>query len=103
MCRIFRRQNPATYEAETRAIRLSGHVTSIRLEAAFWDILEQIAGHEGMALGRFVSTLHDEILFQEGKVQNFASLLRVTCLHYMRNRDAYLAELAARPQRRLVA
>jgi predicted DNA-binding ribbon-helix-helix protein len=103
MCRIFRRQNPATYAAETRAIRLSGHSTSIRLESAFWEILEQIASHEDMTLGRFISTLHDEILFQEGKVQNFASLLRVTCMHYLRNRDAYLAELAARPHRRLVA
>jgi len=103
MCSLFRRQNAATYAAETRAIRLSGHATSIRLEAAFWEILEQIAAHEGVTLGRFVSTLHDEILFDQGKVQNFASLLRVSCMHYLRNRDAYLAEIAARRPRRLVA
>jgi predicted DNA-binding ribbon-helix-helix protein len=103
MCSIFRRQNTATYAAETRAIRLSGHATSIRLEAAFWDILEQIAAHEDMTLGRFVSTLHDEILFDQGKVQNFASLLRVTCTHYLQNRDAYLTEVATRRPRQLVA
>ncbi len=103
MCRIFRTQNPSTYEPETRAVRLSGHATSIRLEAAFWDILEQIAHHEGMSLGRFVSTLHDEILFEQGKVQNFASLLRVTCTHYLQNREVYLAEVAARRPARLVA
>jgi predicted DNA-binding ribbon-helix-helix protein len=103
MCSLFRRQNAATYAAETRAIRLSGHATSIRLEAAFWEILEQIAAHEGVTLGRFVSTLHDEILFDQGKVQNFASLLRVSCMHYLRNRDSYLAEIAARRPRRLVA
>jgi len=103
MCRIFRRQDPATYAAETRAVRLSGHATSIRLEAAFWDILEEIARQEGMSLGRFVSTLHDEILFDQGKVQNFASRLRVSCLHYLQNRDLYLAELARRQPARMVA
>ncbi len=103
MCRIFRSQNAATYAAETRAIRLSGHATSIRLESAFWEILEQIAAHEDMTLGRFISTLHDEILFDQGKVQNFASLLRVTCTHYLQNRDSYLADIAGRRERRLVA
>jgi predicted DNA-binding ribbon-helix-helix protein len=103
MCRIFRTQNPATYEPETRAVRLSGHATSIRLEAAFWDILEEIAQHEGMSMGRFVSTLHDEILFEQGKVPNFASLLRVTCTHYLQNRESYVAELAGRRPARLVA
>ncbi len=103
MCRMFRRQDSATYAAETRPIRLSGHATSIRLEAAFWDILEEIAAHEDMSLGRFVSTLHDEILFDQGRVQNFASLLRVTCTHYLQNRDGYLAEIARRPARTLVA
>jgi predicted DNA-binding ribbon-helix-helix protein len=103
MCRIFRRQDPATYTAETRAVRLNGHATSIRLEAAFWEILEEIARHEDMSLGRFVSTLHDEILFDQGEVQNFASLLRVSCTHYLQNRDAYLAEIATRRPRRLVA
>jgi len=103
MCRIFRSQDSATYEPETRAVRLSGHATSIRLEAAFWEILETIAGHEGVSVGRFVSTLHDEILFEQGKVQNFASLLRVTCTHYLQNREGYLAEVAARRPARLVA
>jgi predicted DNA-binding ribbon-helix-helix protein len=103
MCRIFRNQDAASYAAETRAIRLSGHATSIRLEAAFWDILQQIAEHEGMSLGRFVSILHDEILDGQGEVQNFASLLRVTCTHYLQNRDAYLAGIDNRRPRSLVA
>jgi predicted DNA-binding ribbon-helix-helix protein len=103
MCSIFRRQDPATYAAETRAIRLNGHATSIRLETAFWDILEQIARHEDMSLGRFVSTLHDEILFDQGRVQNFASLLRVTCMHYLKERDSYLADVSQRRAPLLVA
>jgi predicted DNA-binding ribbon-helix-helix protein len=103
MCQIFRNQDAATYAAETRAVRLSGHATSIRLEAAFWLTLEQIAGHEGMSLGRLISILHDEILDEQGEVQNFASLLRVTCLHYLQNRQAYLAEISRRDPRQLVA
>jgi predicted DNA-binding ribbon-helix-helix protein len=103
MCRLFRRQESATYTPETRAMRLNGHSTSIRLEAAFWDILEEIARHEDMSLGRFVSTLHDEILFDQGDVPNFASLLRVSCLHFLQHRDAHLAEIAAKRSRRVLA
>jgi len=32
MCRLFLTQDPASYAAETRPIRLHGHATSIRLE-----------------------------------------------------------------------
>ena len=94
MCRLFKSQDPDTYASETRAVRLHGHVTSIRLEAAFWDILEEIAEREEMALGRFCSVLHDEVTQARGEVANFASLLRVTCLHYMRHKDVYLSQLA---------
>ncbi len=87
MCRLFVSQDPASYEAETRPMRLHGHATSVRLEAAFWDILEEIAGREGVSVTRFVSVLHDEIVQRHGKVPNFASFLRVTCLHWLRHRD----------------
>jgi len=103
MCRLFRRQDSATYTPETRAMRLNGHSTSIRLEAAFWDILEDIARHEDMSLGRFVSTLHDEILLEQGEVANFASLLRVSCLHFLQHRDQHLAEIAAKRPRRVLS
>ena len=43
MCRIFAGQDPADYEYITRSLRLAGHATSIRLEATFWDILEELA------------------------------------------------------------
>jgi predicted DNA-binding ribbon-helix-helix protein len=96
MCRLFISQDPATYASETRPVRLHGHATSIRLEAAFWEILEEIAAREAMSVARFVSVLHDEILAKEGDVPNFASFLRVTCLHYLRNQDAH----AQRPELR---
>ena len=94
MCLLFKSQDPATYASETRPIRLHGHVTSIRLEAAFWDTLDEIAEQEGMSVARFCAILHDEIVQKHGEVSNFASLLRVTCLHYLRHKDAYVTQLA---------
>ena len=96
MCRLFATQDPATYTSETRAVRLHGHATSIRLEAAFWATLEEIAEREGMPLSRFVATLHDEVQTLQGDVGNFASFLRVTCLHYLRHMDLHTAHVAAR-------
>ncbi|RAI57024.1 ribbon-helix-helix domain-containing protein [Roseicella frigidaeris] len=96
MCNIFASQDPATYACETRAIRLHGHGTSLRLEAGFWRILERIAAAEGVPLARFLATLHDEVLARRGEIGNFASLLRVTCLHWLENQDRHAAELAAR-------
>lgn len=83
MCHIFAGQAPETYESQTRSVRIGGHSTSIRLEAAFWAILEEVAAHQGMSLGKFVTTLHDEVLELRGEVSNFASLLRCSCLIYL--------------------
>jgi predicted DNA-binding ribbon-helix-helix protein len=94
MCNLFASQDPATYACETRPVRLHGHSTSIRLEAAFWRVLERIAAREGMSVARFVATLHDEVLARRGEIGNFASLLRVTCLHWLEHRDLHAAEIA---------
>jgi predicted DNA-binding ribbon-helix-helix protein len=83
MCHIFAGQAPETYESQTRSVRIGGHSTSIRLEAAFWAILEEVAAHQGMSLGKFVTRLHDEVLELHGEVSNFASLLRCSCLIYL--------------------
>jgi predicted DNA-binding ribbon-helix-helix protein len=100
MCNLFLSQDPASYAAETRPIRIHGHATSIRLEAAFWDILEQIAAREEMSVARFVSVLHDEILARRGEVPNFASFLRVSCLQWLRNQDVHAEEVQARRRAR---
>lgn len=96
MCYLFRTQDPASYAAETRAIRLHGHSTSIRLEAAFWGILEEIAQKERMTVARFICVLHDEVLAQCDDISNLASLLRVTCAHYLRNQDLHARQIAER-------
>ena len=96
MCNLFASQDPATYGAETRAVRLHGHVTSIRLEAAFWRILERIAAAEGTTVPRFLMTLHDEVLARRGEVGNFASLLRVSCLRWLEQPEQPMSEVMAR-------
>ena len=83
MCQIFAGQAPERYEGETRSVRLGGHVTSVRLEQAYWEILEEVSRSQGMTLGKFITTLHDEVLELRGDVQNFTSLLRCACLTYV--------------------
>ncbi len=83
MCQIFAGQAPERYSGETRSVRLGGHVTSVRLETAYWEILEEVSHAQGMTLGKFLTTLHDEVLDLRGEVQNFASLLRCACLTYV--------------------
>jgi len=40
------------YESQTRSLRIDGHSTSIRLEMAFWDTLEEIASKQDMSLAK---------------------------------------------------
>jgi predicted DNA-binding ribbon-helix-helix protein len=83
MCRIFAGQDPANYAYETRSVRLGGHATSVRLEAKFWVVIEEIAAAQGMPLAKFLTKLHDEALEIHGELHNFASLLRCCCLNYL--------------------
>ena len=79
MCQIFAGQNPARYDSETRRLRLNGQSTSIRLERAFWRILDDIAAREGLSTPAFISKLHSEVLELRGEAPNFTSLLRCAC------------------------
>jgi len=95
MCHVFASQDPEIYRTITRSVRLNGFSTSIRLEALFWSILDQIAKKEGMSTARFISTLHDEVLELRGEVGNFTSLLRVTCAVFIeRNQGMNVVEFA---------
>ena len=87
MCQLFAHQPQRDYESQTRSLRIGGHCTSIRLEMSFWDTLEEIAAKEGMSLAKFLTKLHNEVLDHHGEVNNFASLLRCSCLIY-RSRSA---------------
>lgn len=86
MCRIYAGQDPVRYQPETRHLRLNGQSTSLRLERAFWDILDQIAAGEGVSTPAFISKLHDEVLMLQGEARNFSSVLRCTCLVWLERR-----------------
>ena len=94
MCHIFAGQDPENYAFQTHSVRLMGHSTSIRLEARFWDVLEQISVSQDMTMARFLTQLYEEALEIHGDISNFASLLRCCCLNYL-ERDFDKAELLA--------
>ena len=99
MCQIFAGQDPAGYAYITRSVRLDGHATSIRLEAAFWELLDEVAEDQGFTTPKFLSTLYDEVLQLHGEISNFTSLLRVACVLYLQSPGRVMAmakeELAA--------
>lgn len=96
MCEVFAGQDPERYASVTRRLRLNGQSTSIRLESAFWDILDQIAARDGVTTPTFISTLHSEVLERQGEPSNFTSLLRCACLRFMEiSRDYSHAAIAA--------
>src|ERR1700743_37588 len=83
MCQVFASQDATIYKTVTRSVRLNGFCTSIRLEALFWSVLDQIAAQQSLSTPRFISTLYDEVMELRGEVGNFTSLLRVTCASYI--------------------
>ncbi|GAB4351310.1 MAG: ribbon-helix-helix domain-containing protein [Gammaproteobacteria bacterium] len=88
MCHIYAGTDPRCYESAARSIRIHGHVTSVRLENRFWEILEELAAGEGSTLPHFLNRLHDEVMERQGEIGNFASLLRVVCTTYLQNRPS---------------
>ncbi|MEO9820329.1 MAG: ribbon-helix-helix domain-containing protein [Paracoccaceae bacterium] len=83
MCHVFAGQDPERYACTTRRMRLNGQSTSIRLENAFWAILDDIAKGEDITTPTFISKLHSEVLELRGEPSNFTSLLRCACLKFV--------------------
>jgi predicted DNA-binding ribbon-helix-helix protein len=83
MCQVFIGADPALYENRVRSVRLHGVATSIRLENLFWQVLEEIAGRDGLSVPQLCAKLHDELLAERGYIDNFASFLRVCCGRYL--------------------
>ncbi|NLH81214.1 MAG: DNA-binding protein [Phyllobacteriaceae bacterium] len=95
MCHVFASTDPTLFEPATRSVRIAGVVTSLRLETAFWRIVDDIARASGMSTGRFLSTLYDEVVDLRGEVGNFASLLRVIALRWISGEVAGVADPTA--------
>ena len=73
------------YMPVRRSIRLHGHSTTIRLERAFWTVLEELAAKEGSTPAALITRIYDHCLGTNQK--NLASCLRVVCLKYIELRD----------------
>jgi predicted DNA-binding ribbon-helix-helix protein len=69
------------YLPEKRSLRIHGHSTTIRLERAFWSVLDEMAREEGVTAVTLVTRIHDHCLSANDK--NLASCLRVVCLKYI--------------------
>lgn len=95
MCHVFAGQDPERYTSHTRRLRLNGQSTSIRLEQAFWNVLDEIAKRDGVSTPLFISTLHSEVLELHGEPENFTSLLRSACLKFMEISRSETAVIAA--------
>lgn len=95
MCQVFAGQDPERYQCSTRRLRLNGQSTSIRLEQAFWAILDEIAEGDGVTTPAFISTLHSEVLELRGEPTNFTSLLRCACLKFLELKAQQADVLAA--------
>ena len=89
MCQLFAGQDPDRYASQTRRLRLNGQSTSIRLENAFWQALDDIAASEALTTPCFISKLHTEVLALQDEHINFTSLLRCTCLKHMEQSLSY--------------
>jgi predicted DNA-binding ribbon-helix-helix protein len=65
-----------------RSVTISGHRTSVSLEAEFWQALTEIAAE----LKRPLAKLIDEIDKREGRGNNLSSALRVFVLAHYRKK-----------------
>lgn len=66
---------------ERRSLRIHGHSTTIRLERAFWNVLEELASQEDNTVAGVVTKIYDHCQFANQK--NLASCLRVVCLKFI--------------------
>ncbi len=66
---------------ERRGFRIHGHSTSIRLERAFWNVIELIASEQNLTLPEVITRIHDQCIVANDK--NIASCLRVICIKYI--------------------
>jgi len=84
LARLFGLCNPEqarSYAPEKRSVRIHGHSTTIRLEQAFWTVLDEMAREEGVTASALIARIHDHCLVTNDR--NLASCLRVVCLKYI--------------------
>ena len=86
MCEIISNQSETDFCRSTRTVRIDGHVTSVQLENYFWLVLEAIAERESLPLPQLLNKLNEEFIeWGENPPSNFASMLRVGCLKFVKH------------------
>ena len=66
---------------EKRSLRIHGQSTTLRLERAFWNVLDDIAHDHEMSVNGVIQGISSQCLVANDK--NLASCLRVICLKYL--------------------
>ncbi len=69
------------FAPQKRGFRIHGHSTTVRLETAFWHVLEEMSRDLDKELPEMIEMIHDQCLVANDK--NIASCLRVICLKYI--------------------
>ena len=82
MCNIFIGADTTLWESKAKSLRIDGFVTSIRMENAFWQALDEIAYRDEMSTNELIATLYHESLDAGHDLGNFTSFLRVCALRY---------------------
>lgn len=75
------------WESTTRSIRISGKVTSVRLENFHWRIVKEIAEDENLLLSQLMTKLSRLASNSQGEHVNFTSFVRVCCARYLQERN----------------
>jgi predicted DNA-binding ribbon-helix-helix protein len=83
MCKLFIEADSDLWQTHTRALRMRGFVTSVRLERLYWRVLDEIALRDAMTVNELLIQLFDELTEASGPVENYASFLRVCCGRYL--------------------
>ena len=83
MCRLFINADPNLWQSQTRSMRIGGFATSVRLEALFWNVLEELGARDGLTTSQLIARLYRESLEEGHDLENFASFLRVCCARYL--------------------
>lgn len=83
MCQLFVNADPQLWKSTTRSLRIDGMVTSLRMEAYFWHLLEEIARRDEMNTPQLITQLYHESIDAGHDLGNFTSFLRVCALRYL--------------------
>jgi predicted DNA-binding ribbon-helix-helix protein len=83
MCQLFINADSRLWTYRTKSLRINGAVTSIRLEAFFWDTLDEISFRDQMTTNQMITKLYLESLDADHDISNFTSFLRVCCSRYL--------------------